>query len=75
MQTNNLCYLNRNTVILNISSRFPNLTVAVFTRESVREALKRGITADQVVYILCLRVIFKPNATLRLKRHRKSIWY
>ena len=28
--------------------RFPNLAVANITRDSVREALSRGITADQV---------------------------
>lgn len=32
--------------------RFPNFSVGVFTRESVREALKSGITADQIVKFL-----------------------
>lgn len=32
--------------------RFPNLSVGVFTRESVREALRNGITADQIIKFL-----------------------
>ncbi|XP_035212948.1 general transcription factor IIH subunit 4-like, partial [Stegodyphus dumicola] len=32
--------------------RFPNFSVGVFTRESVREALKSGITADQIIKFL-----------------------
>ena len=33
--------------------RFPNLAVANITRDSVREALSRGITADQVRVASC----------------------
>lgn len=32
--------------------RFPNLVVGVITRESVRQALKSGITADQIISFL-----------------------
>ncbi|KAI0241767.1 General transcription factor IIH subunit 4, partial [Lamellibrachia satsuma] len=32
--------------------RFPNLAVANITRDSVREALSRGITADQMIHFL-----------------------
>ncbi|TPP66248.1 General transcription factor IIH subunit 4 [Fasciola gigantica] len=35
-----------------IRSRFPNLVVADITRDSVREALIRGITADQIISYL-----------------------
>lgn len=29
--------------------RFPNLVVSILTRDSVRQALKSGITASQIV--------------------------
>ncbi|XP_068620323.1 general transcription factor IIH subunit 4 [Battus philenor] len=32
--------------------RFPNLVVGVLTRESVRQALRGGITADQIIHYL-----------------------
>ncbi|GAA34589.2 transcription initiation factor TFIIH subunit 4 [Clonorchis sinensis] len=35
-----------------IRARFPNLVVADITRDSVREALIRGITADQIISFL-----------------------
>ncbi|KAF7232836.1 hypothetical protein EG68_11213 [Paragonimus skrjabini miyazakii] len=35
-----------------IRARFPNLVVADITRDSVREALVRGITADQIISYL-----------------------
>lgn len=34
-------------------SRFPNVVVSILTRDSVRQALKSGITASQIVgYVL-----------------------
>lgn len=35
--------------ILIIFFRFPNLVVGVITRDSVRQALRGGITADQII--------------------------
>lgn len=35
-----------------IISRFPNLVVGVLTRESVRQALRGGITAQQIIHYL-----------------------
>lgn len=32
--------------------RFPNLAVAILSRDSVRQALKSGITADQIISFL-----------------------
>lgn len=32
-----------------IFSRFPNLVVGVLTRDSVRQALRGGITAEQII--------------------------
>jgi len=36
--------------------RFPNLTVGVITRDSVRQALRGGITADQIISFLQMHV-------------------
>lgn len=35
--------------LISIYCRFPNLVVALLTRESVRQALKSGITASQII--------------------------
>lgn len=38
--------------MFHLFSRFPNLVVGVLTRDSVRQALRGGITADQIVSYL-----------------------
>lgn len=35
-----------------LTARFPNMVCGALTRESIREALKKGITADQIVLYL-----------------------
>lgn len=39
-------------VITCLFFRFPNLVVGIITRESIRQALKSGITADQIISFL-----------------------
>lgn len=36
------------SLFINMQTRFANMVVGLLTRDSVREALGRGITADQV---------------------------
>lgn len=38
--------------LISIDFRFPNLVVGIITRESVRQALRSGITAEQIVSFL-----------------------
>lgn len=45
-----LLFLNINLTY--VISRFPNMVVGVLTRESVRQALRGGITADQIIHYL-----------------------
>lgn len=45
-----LCH--HKTVIYKYVTRFPNLVVGVLTRDSVRQALRGGITADQIISYL-----------------------
>jgi transcription initiation factor TFIIH subunit 4 len=40
-------------LFVSFKSRFSNLIVGVLTRESVKRALINGITAEQVIPILC----------------------
>ena len=43
-------------LFVDLTCRFPNLAVGIVTRESVREALMNGITADQIIRFLTKNV-------------------
>jgi Transcription factor Tfb2 len=45
------------SLFINMQTRFANMVVGILNRDSVREALARGITADQVWEILNLDYI------------------
>jgi transcription initiation factor TFIIH subunit 4 len=40
------------SLFISMQARFPNMVVGMITRDSIREAMTRGITADQVISFL-----------------------
>lgn len=50
--TNNLLRINVLGQFVHIRARFPNLVTGVITRDSVKEALTRGIGAEQIIMYL-----------------------
>ena len=40
------------SLFISMQTRFPNMVVGSLTRDSVREALTRGISAEQIVFYL-----------------------
>lgn len=51
--------------------RFPNLVVGVLTRDSVRQALRGGITADQIISYLEQHA--HPNVSLNAISSTKTV--
>jgi transcription initiation factor TFIIH subunit 4 len=41
---------------------FPGLTIAHITRKSIRNAMKKGVTAEKVIYLFYLDIILSKHA-------------
>ncbi|UZJ52221.1 hypothetical protein CBS101457_001541 [Exobasidium rhododendri] len=50
--TNNKLRIDVLSLFVNIRSKFPNLVTGIITRDSVKEALKNGIGAEQIIMYL-----------------------
>lgn len=44
------------SLFISMQTRFPNMVVGTITRDSVREALVRGITAEQALIVIDYRL-------------------